>query len=389
METTEAIVIGAGVVGLAVARALAMAGREVVIVEANAAIGSATSSRNSEVIHAGLYYPPGSWKARLCVRGRMLLYAYCEQHGVAFRRCGKLVVATDASQHDALAALMARGRACGVDDLRWLDVAQAMALEPALHCTAALHSPSTGIIDSHGLMLALLGDAQAHGAMLALQSPVQGLKVRTDGLVVEVGGSEPMQLHAREVVNCAGLHASALARRIEGLAPQWQLQAHWARGHYFACPGPAAFSRLIYPMPNEAGLGVHLTLDLAGQMRFGPDVQWVPPTALGDEDYSVAPERGAPFAQAIRRYWPALPDRALQPAYAGIRPKVSGPGEAAGDFVIHGPVSHGVNGLVNLFGIESPGLTACLAIAEQVLALLPRGPGDNGRQTYSSLTDST
>ncbi|MEO7852508.1 MAG: NAD(P)/FAD-dependent oxidoreductase [Rubrivivax sp.] len=383
MERVDCLVIGAGVVGLAVARALAMAGREVVIVEATSAIGSGTSSRNSEVIHAGLYYPVGSLKARLCVRGRKLLYAYCEQHGVAHRRCGKLIVATDVSQHEALAALMTRGRACGVHDLRWLDTTQATALEPALHCTAALHSPSTGIIDSHGLMLALLGDAEAHRAMLALQSPVQGLKARDDRLVVEVGGAEPMQLLAREVVNCAGLHAPALAARTEGLAPQGQPQGHWARGHYFSCPGPAAFSRLIYPMPNEAGLGVHLTLDLAGQMRFGPDVQWVATTLLGDEDYSVAAERALPFAEAIRRYWPALPDEALLPAYAGIRPKINGPGEAAGDFLIQGPASHGVKGLVNLFGIESPGLTACLAIAEHVLALLQQRsrevPRDNGR----------
>ncbi len=372
MERVDCIVVGAGVVGLAVARALAMAGREVVIVEATSAIGSGTSSRNSEVIHAGLYYPPGSLKARLCVHGRRLLYAYCEQHGVAHQRCGKLIVATEASQHDALAALMKRGRACGVEDLQWLDAAQACALEPALRCTAALLSPCTGIIDSHGLMLALLGDAQAHGAMLALQSPVQRLRVHDDGLVVEVGGTEPVQLLARTVINCAGLHAPALAARTAGLAPQWQPQGHWARGHYFSCAGAAAFSRLIYPMPNEAGLGVHLTLDLAGQMRFGPDVQWVPPTALGDEDYRVDPQRALPFADAIRRYWPALPDRSLLPAYAGIRPKLSGPGEAAGDFVIDGPARHGVEGLVNLFGIESPGLTACLAIAGHVLALLPQ-----------------
>jgi L-2-hydroxyglutarate oxidase LhgO len=382
LEQTQCIVIGAGVVGLAVARALAMTGREVVIVEATSAIGNGTSSRNSEVIHAGLYYPLGSLKARLCVRGRRLLYAYCEQHGVAHRRCGKLIVATDVSQHDALAALMQRGLACGVDDLRWLDAAQAITLEAALHCTAAVHSPSTGIIDSHALMLALLGDAEAHGAMLALQSPVLGLRARDDALVVEVGGTEPMQLQAREVINCAGLHAPALATRIDGLAPQWRPEGHWARGHYFSCPGAAAFSRLIYPMPNEAGLGVHLTLDLAGQMRFGPDVQWVAKTALGDEDYSVSPARALPFAEAIRRYWPALPDHALLPAYAGIRPKISGPGEGAGDFVIQGATSHGVNGLVNLFGIESPGLTACLAIAEHVLDLLPQRyrnvPRDNG-----------
>ncbi len=366
MEQTDAVVIGAGVVGLAVARALAMAGREVVLLEAADAIGTGTSSRNSEVIHAGLYYPPGSLKARLCVQGRELLYAYCATHGVAHRRCGKLIVATDDMQVPALQALRQRAEACGVHDLQWLDAAQARALEPALRCSAALLSPSTGIVDSHGLMLSLQGQAEAHGAMLALMSPLQALRRAADGFELEVGGDAPMQLHARSVVNSAGLHAVQLAARFEGLPPMQLPQPHWARGHYFACLGKPAFSRLIYPMPDEAGLGVHVTLDLAGQMRFGPDVQWVPLAEAGAEDYRVDPARAAPFAEAIRRYWPALPDGALQPAYAGIRPKISGPGQPAADFVIQGPAAHGVAGLVNLFGIESPGLTASLAIAEQV-----------------------
>lgn len=372
MERIDGVVVGAGVVGLAVARALAMAGQEVVLLEADAAIGSGTSSRNSEVVHAGLYYPPGSWKARLCVQGREWLYAYCAAHGVAHRRCGKLVVATEASQEPALQALRQRAEACGVHDLQWLDAAQARALEPALRCTAALLSPSTGIVDSHGLMLSLLGEAEAHGAMLALKSPLQRLRRVADGFELDIGGDAPMQLHARRVVNSAGLHAVSLAARFEGLPAMALPQAHWARGHYFACSGKPAFSRLIYPMPDEAGLGVHVTLDLGGQMRFGPDVQWIPTTEAGAEDYRVDPARAAPFAEAIRRYWPGLPDAALQPAYAGIRPKISGPGQPAADFMIQGPAEHGVAGLVNLFGIESPGLTACLAIAEQVRAALDR-----------------
>jgi L-2-hydroxyglutarate oxidase LhgO len=370
MDRVDCIVIGAGVVGLAVARALALAGREVVVLEAREAIGTGTSSRNSEVIHAGLYYVPGSLKARLCVRGRELLYAYCGEHGIAHRRCGKLIVATDTAQESGLQAIRRRAEACGVHDLQWLDATQAIALEPALRCTAALLSPSTGIVDSHGLMLSLQGDAEAHGAMLALRSPLQRLRRVADGFELQVGGDEPMALHARTVVNSAGLHAVALAARFEGL-PQLPLPpSQWARGHYFACPGKPAFSRLVYPMPDEAGLGVHVTLDLGGQMRFGPDVQWIAQTELGAEDYSVDPARAAPFADAIRRYWPALPDAALQPAYSGIRPKLSGPGETAADFVIQGPAAHGVAGLVNLFGIESPGLTSCLAIAEQVASAL-------------------
>ncbi len=370
MERVDAVVVGAGVVGLGVARALALVGREVVLLEAADAIGSGTSGRNSEVIHAGLYYPPGSLKARLCVRGRELLYAYCAAHGVAHRRCGKLVVATDAAQLPALRALQRRAEACGVLDLQWLDGGEARALEPALQCSAALLSPSTGIVDSHGLMLSLQGEAEAHGAMLALKSPLQRLRRVADGFEIEVGGDEPVRLHARSVVNSAGLHAVQLASRFEGLPALALPQAHWARGHYFACPGKPAFSRLIYPMPDAAGLGVHVTLDLGGQMRFGPDVQWVPLAAPGTEDYRVDPARAAPFADAIRRYWPALPEGALQPAYAGIRPKISGPGEPAADFLIQGPAEHGTPGLVNLFGIESPGLTASLAIAEQVAGML-------------------
>ncbi len=364
----DVVVVGAGVVGLAVARALALAGREVVVVERETAIGTGTSSRNSEVIHAGLYYPTGSLKARLCVRGREQLYDYCAAHGVAHRRCGKLIVATDDGQRDALRALQAQARANGVTDVQWLDRDAALAMEPALRAVAALHSPSTGIVDSHGLMLALQGDAESHGAMLAFGSPVLGGRVVAGGIELDVGGSVATTLHARTVVNAAGLDAPALASRLAGLDPAQVPRAYRCKGSYFALTGKAPFSRLVYPLHDAAGLGVHLTLDLAGQARFGPDTEWLPDGA--PLDYRVDPARGDAFCAAIRRYWPALPDGALQPAYSGIRPKIAGPGEPARDFVIAGPAEHGVPGLVNLFGIESPGLTACLAVADEVVVRL-------------------
>jgi L-2-hydroxyglutarate oxidase LhgO len=371
MDRLDCIVIGAGVVGLAVARALALQGREVVVLEAADAIGTATSARNSEVIHAGLYYSPGSLKAQLCVAGRERLYAYAAERGIGHRRCGKLIVATEDGQGAGLEAIRSRGEACGVHDLQWLDAAAARAMEPALRCTAALWSPSTGIVDSHGLMLALQGEAEDQGAMLALKSPVQRLRALPGGgLVVHVGGDEPMTVQARTVVNSAGLHAQALAHRTEGLAAEHIPPSHWARGHYFALPGRAAFDRLIYPLPVAGGLGVHLTLDLGGQMRFGPDVQWVETTALGAEDYAVEPQLAASFETAVRRFWPALPAGRLQPAYAGLRPKPHAPGEPAADFMVSGPAQHGVAGLVNLFGIESPGLTAAIVLGEHVAQVL-------------------
>ena len=371
MDRLDCIVIGAGVVGLAVARALALQGREVVVLEAADAIGTATSARNSEVIHAGLYYSPGSLKAQLCVAGRERLYAYAAERGIGHRRCGKLIVATEDGQDAGLEAIRSRGEACGVHDLQWLDAAAAQAMEPALRCTAALWSPSTGIVDSHGLMLALQGEAEDHGAMLALKSPVQRLHALPGGgLVVHVGGDEPMTVQARTVVNSAGLHAQALAHRTEGLVAEHIPPSHWARGHYFALPGRAAFDRLIYPLPVAGGLGVHLTLDLGGQMRFGPDVQWVETTALGAEDYAVEPQLAASFETAVRRFWPALPAGRLQPAYAGLRPKPHAPGEPTADFMVSGPAQHGVAGLVNLFGIESPGLTAAIVLGEHVAQVL-------------------
>ncbi|WP_395704030.1 NAD(P)/FAD-dependent oxidoreductase [Aquabacterium sp.] len=366
MEVVDSVVIGAGVIGLAVARALALAGREVLVLEAENAFGTVTSARNSEVIHAGLYYPPGSLRAQLCVRGKALLYAFCASHGVPHRRCGKLIVATAADELPLLDRLQAQAAANGVHDLQRLSAAEARALEPALHCVGALLSPSTGIIDSHGLMLALLGDAERHGAMLALCSPLLQGRCTAQGIELDVGGGQPMTLRARQVVNAAGLQAPALARRLAGLEARHVPHAHLAKGSYFTLAGRAPFSRLIYPAPGQSShLGVHLTLDLGGQARFGPNFQWVDTV-----DYRVDPRDADSFYNEVRRYWPALPDGALQPGYAGLRPKISGPGEPAADFRIDGPARHGVPGLVNLFGIESPGLTSSLAIAEQVLAAL-------------------
>ncbi len=369
MDRIDTVIVGAGVVGLAIARAVAMAGREVVIVEAEASIGSITSARNSEVIHAGLYSAPDWLKTQLCLEGRRLLYPFCESHGVAHRRCGKLVVATSDQQVPALERLARNAQASGVEGLQLIDGAAARAMEPALHAVAALHSAATGLVDSHGLMLALLGDAEDHGAMLALKSPLQRAQIVHDGFVLDIGGAEPMRLHARCLVNSAGLVASDVASRIEGLPAQHVRATHRCKGNYFSLSGTRApFSRLVYPMHDAAGLGVHLTLDLAGQARFGPDTEWLADD--GPIDYTVNAARGASFYAAIRRYWPGLPSGALQPDYSGVRPKLSREGEAAQDFAIDGPAAHGVPGLVNLFGIESPGLTASLAIAGRVRGLL-------------------
>ena len=373
MECVDAVVVGAGVVGLAVARALAQSGREVLVLEREARIGSGISARNSEVIHAGLYYPVGSLKAQFCARGRDLLYAYCLERGVEHRRVGKLVVATDASQVTALQALAARAQALGVPGLQILDRDAARALEPALRCEAAMLSPTTGIIDAHGLMLALQGDLEHRGGLVVLRSTVESL--RRDGgawvLAVQDDAGQGSVLGARAVINAAGLFAAGLAARTEGLQPRHRPRMRFAKGHYFALSGRSPFSRLIYPMPQDGGLGVHLTLDLAGQARFGPDVQWLAPDCdPGMLDYRVDGDRAAAFAKAVRAYWPELADDALQPAYSGVRPKLSGPGEPAADFRVDGPAQHGLPGLVNLFGIESPGLTACLAIAEGVLKRL-------------------
>ena len=364
MEQVECVVVVAGVVGLALARRLAMDGREVVILEAEDRFGTGISSRNSEVIHAGIYYAPGSLKARLCVEGNRSLYAYCQRRGVAHSRCGKLIVATDPAQLSALELIQAKARANGAEELQWLDRAEACRLEPRLHCVAALLSPSTGIVDSHGLMRALLQDAEACGASLVLRSPFLRGRGVPGGLEVEVGGAEPMELRADHVFNCAGLQARTVAASIEGLRTEALPPLFLAKGNYYGLAGQAPFTHLVYPVPEAAGLGVHLTLDLGGQARFGPDVEWV-----DRPDYGVDPARAEAFYGEIRRYWPELPEGALQPAYAGIRPKLQGPGDPVVDFLLQGPESHGVPGLVNLLGIESPGLTACLALAEHIATM--------------------
>jgi L-2-hydroxyglutarate oxidase LhgO len=361
LSDIDAIVIGAGAIGLAAARALARTGRSVVVLEGGDGIGHETSSRNSEVIHSGIYYPTGSLKARLCVQGRRELYAFCDEHGVPYSRCGKLIVATDDEELKALATLKARGEANGVDDLVWLSAAQAKALEPELNCVGALHAPSTGILDSHAFLLALQGDAADRGAMYAFVTPFLRAEADEDGFMVEAGGSEPMRLSAAALINTAGLGASTTAARIVGLNKAFVPRTRYAKGNYFSLHGPSPFKKLIYPAPQTHGLGVHLTLDLGGQTRFGPDVEWV------DEiSYHVDPRRADGFAEAIRRYWPGLPDDSLTPDYCGIRPKLGGPNDPVADFRIDGPEVHGVRGLVNLFGIESPGLTSTLAIAEEI-----------------------
>ena len=370
-ESVECVVIGAGVVGLAVARALAQAGIEVMVLEREYGIGFETSSRNSEVIHAGIYYPQGSLKARACVAGRRKLYAYCAEHGVPHKRLGKLIVACEESELSLLEGIRRRAAANGVEDLEFVDRAELNRLEPALAALGGLISPSTGIIDSHALMLAYQGEAEAAGAMVVFRAPVEGGRVTDRGVELQIGGDEKMTLSCRLLVNSAGLYAPALARRIAGIPPSSIPRDYLCRGVYFTLTGRAPFSRLIYPAPERAGLGVHLTLDLAGQARFGPDVEWI-----DQVDYTVDPRRGDGFYAAIRRYWPALPDGALQPGYAGIRPKIVGPGETAGDFIVQGPLEHGIPGLVNLYGIESPGLTASLALADQVCALVTNSPSD-------------
>jgi L-2-hydroxyglutarate oxidase LhgO len=360
-ESCECVVIGAGAVGLAIARALAQAGREVVVLEAAETFGTVTSSRNSEVIHAGLYYPLGSLKARLCRRGRDLLYAFLDDHHVDYLKCQKLVVATSDAEIPVLQTIEARARGNQVDDIRWLSAAEAQALEPEVACVAGLLSPSTGIFDSHGYMLALKGDAEAAGAVFAFLAPVVGGAIEDDGIRLDVGGAEPMQLKARVVVNSAGLGAQDVAHSLEGFPERLVPALYYSKGCYFALAGRPPFQRLVYPVPDEASIGLHYTRDLAGRGRMGPDATWVPAIS-----YDMAGASAERFYAAIRRFWPALPDGALTPDYAGIRPKLQAPGEAPHDFMIQGPETHGIKGLINLFGIESPGLTSSLAIAEAV-----------------------
>ncbi|MGI9418994.1 MAG: NAD(P)/FAD-dependent oxidoreductase [Geminicoccaceae bacterium] len=368
MEHVDAVVIGAGVVGLAVARALAMAGIETIVVEAEDMIGTGTSSRNSEVIHAGIYYPTGSLKARTCVAGKAMLYAYAEEKGVPYRRCGKLIVATSEAQNQTLDQIKAKAAANGVDDLTWLSPDEVRALEPEVACTGALLSPSTGIIDSHSLMLAYQGDAEDHGAFLAFNAPLVAGRITGEGFVLEIGGNEPMTLGCRTLVNAAGLFAPEIAGKLDGLDPALVPKAQFAKGNYYTLVGARPFKHLVYPVPEEGGLGVHVTIDLGGQVKFGPDVEWI------DElNYDVDPRRADAFYDAVRSYYPGLKDGAIEPGYAGIRPKLSGKGEPAADFVLQGRNEHGIAGLVNLLGIESPGLTASMAIADLVLESVAPG----------------
>lgn len=371
MERVDCIVAGAGVVGLAIARAMAMRGAETIVVEAETAIGTGTSSRNSEVIHAGIYYDPSSLKASLCVKGKDKLYAYAAERAIAHRRCGKLVVATTADQIPDLLAIIERAHTCGVEDLILLAQQAVRQMEPELQCAAALWSPSTGIIDSHGLMMNLLGDAEKAGAHLSLGTAIVSGQVAADAIVLKtrsLDGSE-YELATSKFINSAGLEAPALAKAIDGFPITHVPELHYARGSYFATSCKSPFTHLIYPLPEAGGLGIHLTLDLAGAMRFGPDVEWIERV-----DYGIDVGRSDPFYGAIRKFWPTLPDGSLHAAYSGIRPKLAGPGQPARDFQIEGEREHGVKGMVNLFGIESPGLTSCLAIADHVANLFDQNP---------------
>lgn len=369
-EQIQTVVIGAGVVGLAIARKLAASGREVIVLESEDAIGTATSARNSEVIHAGIYYPKNSLKARFCVAGNKALYAYCEERAIPHKRMGKLIVATSEDEVSALEGIAAKAAANGAVPLRLLSKDEISEMEPNLDVSGALFSPSTGIIDSHSLMLSYQGEAEDHGAMIAFMSPVLGGSVSGDKITLSVGGEMPMELECEELINSAGLGAQDISQKLEGLNPDTIPPLFFAKGNYFTLTGKTPFNHLIYPVPVPGGLGTHSTLDLGGQTKFGPDVEW-----SDDIDYSVDKNRGDGFYAAIRRYWPGLPDDSLQPGYVGIRPKLAGPegGKYDSDFVIQGARDHGIKGMVNLYGIESPGLTSSLAIADYVLERLEQG----------------
>ncbi len=361
----QVLVVGAGVVGLACARAAALKGHEVIVAEAANAIGTVTSSRNSEVIHAGLYYPTGTKRAVHCPRSRRMLYDYCASHGVPHRKCGKLVVATNDKEVAGIEKIFKQSQINGCENVELIDAAAAKRLEPAAYCVTAMLSPETGIIDSHGYMRALRGDLEDHGGMVALNTPIERLVLSEGRWEVHFGGADPQTITVDAVVNAAGLGAQKLARATEGYPQERVPRLFLAKGNYFAYSGRPVFSRLIYPPPIPGGLGVHVVLDMAGRMRFGPDVEWI-----DTEDYNVDPGRAASFYERVRGYWPGLPDNSLIPDYAGIRPKVTGPGEPQADFVIDAPEHHGVPRLVQLFGIESPGLTSSLSLGEEVTGYL-------------------
>ncbi len=360
-EKIDCVVIGAGVVGLAVARRLALAGREVIVLEKAEGIGTETSSRNSEVIHAGLYYPTGSLKARLCVAGNIAMYRYCAERHVPHKRLGKIIVATSEAEIANLEKYIKQAELNGVRDLAWLKPAEVRAMEPNVHCVAALHSPSTGLVDSHSLMLAYQGDLESAGGAVVFHSPIESGEVANDGIVLNVGGLDPMSIQCELVVNCAGLYAQEIAGKIQGIPPETIPKLYYAIGHYFTVTGKPAFSRLIYPVAVAGSLGLHVALDLAGQVRFGPDIEYIDRI-----DYSFRTSLSTKFYDSIRRYYPDLKDDSLQPGYTGIRPKLHGPGTPAADFVIQGKREHGISGLITLYGIESPGLTSSLAIADYV-----------------------
>jgi L-2-hydroxyglutarate oxidase LhgO len=364
-ERVDCIVIGAGVVGLAVARAVALAGREVVVLEKADTIGSETSSRHSEVIHAGIYYPQDSLKAKFCVAGKRALYEFCDSHGVSYNPCGKIIVATDEEQLPELERLKTNAAANGVADLTWMTPREVTDMEPAVFCVGALWSPSTGILDSHSYMLSLQGDAEEAGAMFAFQTPAIGGEVLNNGIRIDCGGDAPMSLTADLVVNSGGLWAQSIASRISGVPADSVPPTYYCKGNYYTLSGKPPFSRPIYPVPEKAGLGVHVTVDLGGQVRFGPDVEWIDVI-----DYDVDPGRADKFYDAVRKYYPDLADGAIQPGYSGIRPKIQAPGEPARDFVVQGADEHGIDGLINLYGIESPGMTSSLAIADHVAKMI-------------------
>jgi L-2-hydroxyglutarate oxidase LhgO len=372
MEQVDCVVIGAGVVGLAVAREMALQGRETILLERENAFGTISSARNSEVIHAGIYYPKDSLKAKLCVQGNRLLYEYCRDHQVATQPYGKLIVASDETQIDDLRAILYKAQNNGVPEIKMISDEEAKALEPNLKCSAAILSSTTGIVDSHGYMLSLLGGFEDAGGMVAYQSPLLSAKPigsnAENGYELQIGGADGIQIQTKLLINCAGMSAPAVAQKIEGLAKDQVPKAYFAKGNYFSLSGKSPFTHLIYPIPEPGGLGVHLTLDLGGQAKFGPDVEWLDIDQEEQIDYTVDPKRGDGFYEAVRRYWPNLKDGSLQPDYSGVRAKIVPPNASAGDFCFNTPQEHGMQGLYNLYGFESPGLTSSLAIARYLEA---------------------
>ena len=374
MERVDCVVIGAGVVGLAIAREMALQGRETILLERENAFGTISSARNSEVIHAGIYYPKDSLKAKLCVEGNRLLYEYCRSHQVATQPYGKLIVASDESQLNDLQAILYKAQNNGVPNIKLISGDEAKVLESNLKCAAAILSSSTGIVDSHGYMLSLLGGFEDAGGMVAYQSPLISAKPiganAENGFELEIGGPDGMQLQTQLLINCAGMSAPAVAQKIIGLSSDFIPKAYFAKGNYFSLTGKSPFKHLIYPIPEPGGLGVHLTLDMGGQAKFGPDVEWLDIDQEGQIDYTVNPKRGEGFYEAVRRYWPELKDGALQPDYSGVRAKIVPQNAPAGDFCFSGPAEHRLKGLFNLYGFESPGLTSSLAIAKHLEALI-------------------